>query len=381
MRKLVVGTQPSVASLSPAVQDALKRCFVVDPGQRATAAEAAACFAALCPRPPMKQAELEALQRKLTDEAAALQQEKAAFAAERDMLQQEIRRVVAERDTLEQEKAAFAAEQDRVQREDETRVIAATDTDAKSKAAAVAASLADYEGAVYIRASYDVAHFEILLAGVKKIKGDVRIECSPITEDELLRLFGSVQEITGYLLIENVSLANVEGLRSLTNIGGYLSINRNGNLVSVEGLRSLKFIRNTIYAPRGGLAILLNDNPILARGLPFPALTCKSGFVYPESVNAYVTANIPALSSFPWCLFCFDFCFDFFGFGFHCFQIELGLTPAQPTAKWNCARAFEPASITIFFINVPVPHSNPETANYSQAACGIGYQRVLPRPI
>jgi hypothetical protein len=134
-------------------------------------------------------------------------------------------------------------------------------------------------------------------------------------------MFGYVQEITGQLVF--VSAANlvsleglrsltkigasltvvycpvvsVEGLRSLTNIGGAFNIAGNGILASVEGLRNLMFIRGNY----NGNAISLNGNPVLARGLPFPALTCKTGGNGPSPNNAYVINNIPALNIKPSC--------------------------------------------------------------------------------
>ncbi len=88
----------------------------------------------------------------------------------------------------------------------------------------------------------------------------------------------SLTTIGGYLGIYfHQKLTSVQGLRSLANIGGYLWMSGNSNLVSVEGLQNLKFIRGTF----GGNAIMLHVNPALARGLPFPALTCKAGPVYP----------------------------------------------------------------------------------------------------
>jgi hypothetical protein len=86
-------------------------------------------------------------------------------------------------------------------------------------------------------------------------------------------------------------------LRSLTNVGGYLAIVSNTNLASVEGLRSLKSIRDT----NNGYVINLDSNPVLARGLPFPELTCNAGPVWPCGNNAYVTANIAALNRVPKC--------------------------------------------------------------------------------
>jgi hypothetical protein len=138
------------------------------------------------------------------------------------------------------------------------------------------------------------------LSGFYKIQGFVRIQSTLITEEQLLTVFGHVQQITGYLEIyNNTNLVGVEGLHSLTNVSGYLSISRNTNLVSVEGLRSLKSIRGT-YA--GQYTIYLDLNPALARGLPFPALTCKAFRpAWPNDNNAYVTANIPAINSLPTC--------------------------------------------------------------------------------
>jgi hypothetical protein len=117
---------------------------------------------------------------------------------------------------------------------------------------------------------------------------------------EGLRSLTSVGE---YLrLINNANLASVEGLRSLVSVGGWLSIWSNTNLVSVEGLRSLKSIRGT---GQNGHAIYLYSNPALARGLPFPALTCKAGPAWPGDAtypnNAYVTANIPAINNVSTC--------------------------------------------------------------------------------
>ena len=134
-----------------------------------------------------------------------------------------------------------------------------------------------------------------------------------------------MQQITGFLSISNtVNLVSIEGLRSLTNIGSYLYIGDNNNLASVEGLRSLinvgwflAIVSNAKLASveglrslksiggNGGGSVNLVNNPVLAHGLPFPALTCKTGPISPGSAsqpnNAYVTANIAALDSVPPC--------------------------------------------------------------------------------
>jgi hypothetical protein len=111
-------------------------------------------------------------------------------------------------------------------------------------------------------------------------------------------MLGNVREITEYIWIQNVaSLANLEGLRRLTTVGGYIYINGNANLVSIEGLRNLKSIQG------GGTTTAINlvGNTVLASGLPFPSLTCKTGTVYPTGNTAYVTANMAEMSNLPPC--------------------------------------------------------------------------------
>jgi hypothetical protein len=202
-------------------------------------------------------------------------------------------------------------------------VINCVSTPACNTFAALPSCLATYVGSITVTDA-NVAAVTTLLRGYYKIQGNVNLESTTITDEQLLTAFGHVQQITGYLIINyntklastegvrsltnvgwylnmysNTNLVSVEGLRSLTNVGGHLDIEGNTNLASVEGLRSLKSIRGTA---NGVHAIVLYSNPNLARGLPFPALTCKAGPVYPESRNsAYVIANIPAINSLPPC--------------------------------------------------------------------------------
>ncbi len=82
-----------------------------------------------------------------------------------------------------------------------------------------------YKGDVRIETEADVARFAPLLRGVTKIEGDVDTTCAPITDAQLLDLFGHVQEITGILQMNgNTHLTNLEGLRSVTIVGGGLYI-------------------------------------------------------------------------------------------------------------------------------------------------------------
>ena len=163
-------------------------------------------------------------------------------------------------------------------------------------------SLRKISGNLWIYSNTNLFNVEGLRS-LTTIDGDLQISNTSLASVEGLR---SLTNVGGYLYIDaNNNLASVEGLRSLTNIGGYLVMDNNKNLASVEGLRSLKFIRGSSE----GKAIYLYNNPILAHGLPFPALTCKSGAVcdaacgsmFGHSNNAYVNANIPALSSLPSC--------------------------------------------------------------------------------
>ncbi len=71
---------------------------------------------------------------------------------------------------------------------------------------------------------------------------------------------------------------------------------------ALAGLRNLKTIRGSV---NGGVAIYLCSNPVLAAGLPFPALTCKAGRVYPGGLsdpnNAYVNSFLTVLNAIPSC--------------------------------------------------------------------------------
>ena len=175
---------------------------------------------------------------------------------------------------------------------------------------------------------------------------------APITEVQLLDLFGHVQDITGYLDIdgnanlnslegmhsltfvggflalrrcarlstleglrgvtfvggymyirENVSLTTLEGLRGVTTVCGDLNIHSNAALTTLEGLRNLEVIRN---AGRDLNSLALFDNPNLAHGLPFPKLRVNNGGVYLGGEpyghpvpNAYVASHRAALERVP----------------------------------------------------------------------------------
>jgi hypothetical protein len=197
--------------------------------------------------------------------------------------------------------------------------------------AATAAVNKVYKGNVLLNDAASIAKFSALLCGVTKIEGDVDIGSeygadfdpgSRITEAQLAAMFGAVRDITGrvgivlchglssleglrslttiggYLWIDgNTSLASVEGLRALTAIGGYLDIFGNRCLATVEGLRNLKCIRGSTYK---GHAISLLANGELARGLPFPALLCKNGKARRSSLNNdYVKLHLAALKRVP----------------------------------------------------------------------------------
>lgn len=136
-----------------------------------------------------------------------------------------------------------------------------------------------------------------MFSTVRKITGRLCIIlCSHLTSLNGLR---SLTTIGGFLQIGNCDgLTRVDGLRSLTTIGGMLNITFNKHLTSVEGLRNLKRIRRS---NGNGEAILLGGNPNLARGLPFPALQCKNGTVSLKDNNAYVKLHHAALEKIPTC--------------------------------------------------------------------------------
>jgi hypothetical protein len=101
---------------------------------------------------------------------------------------------------------------------------------------------------VNIAVDADIYAFTLILSGVNKVQGNVGIGCtfssgcqgSPITEAQLLTVFGNLKQITGNLdIVSNTNLGSIEGLRNLTSVGGYLNISGNPNLSNVEGLRSL----------------------------------------------------------------------------------------------------------------------------------------------
>jgi hypothetical protein len=179
-----------------------------------------------------------------------------------------------------------------------------------------------YTGDVRIATEADVSRFAPLLRGVTKIDGNVDTMGAPITEAQLLDLFGHVQEVTGYLDVDsNANLTSVDGLRSVTTVCGYLAvrncanlttleglrgvtsvggdlfIHSNPSLTTLEGLRNLEVIRNTEGA---STSLDLINNPLVARGLPFPKLRVNNGDVYlGNEPNAYVASHRAALERVP----------------------------------------------------------------------------------
>jgi hypothetical protein len=70
-----------------------------------------------------------------------------------------------------------------------------------------------YTGDVRIATEADIARFGPLLRSVTKIEGDVDTTSAPITDAQLLDLFGHVQEITGKLdIVDNIKLSNRKAL-------------------------------------------------------------------------------------------------------------------------------------------------------------------------
>jgi hypothetical protein len=136
-----------------------------------------------------------------------------------------------------------------------------------------------------------------------------------ITDAQLLDLLGYVQEITGKLNIEsNTCLTSVEGLRSVTTVGGYPYIYRNTKLAPLGGFRgvttvdgNLRIKSNTslttleglhnlemIHTNTGGRSTSLSlvNNPTFARGLPSPKLCLSAtNLTVIPALNAHVASQ------------------------------------------------------------------------------------------
>jgi hypothetical protein len=108
----------------------------------------------------------------------------------------------------------------------------------------------------------------------------------------------SVTTIGGCLDVRNcASLTTLEGLRGVTTVDRYLYVGGNARLITLEGLRNLEVIRNTA---RVSTSLDLIDNPNVARGLPFPKLRANNGGVNLGSApNAFIASHRAALERVP----------------------------------------------------------------------------------
>lgn len=98
------------------------------------------------------------------------------------------------------------------------------------------------------------------------VKGDVAL-FSP----DLLPSLRCVEEITGALTIQNLSLESLSGLDSLTQVGGDLTISGNNALVSLSGLEALTSV---------GGGLMIGDNNALASLSGLESLTSVGGSLF-----------------------------------------------------------------------------------------------------
>ncbi|EDQ84081.1 uncharacterized protein MONBRDRAFT_30615 [Monosiga brevicollis MX1] len=97
-------------------------------------------------------------------------------------------------------------------------------------------------------------------SNVAYVMGNVRLtSCPLLTANDLLQVFRKLVQVSGDLkfdLQKNDALTNVNGLATLTSVGGYLYINSNDALANVDGLGSVASVGGHLHI--SGNAVLTN---------------------------------------------------------------------------------------------------------------------------
>ncbi len=107
-----------------------------------------------------------------------------------------------------------------------------------------------------------------------------------------LQGLSNIEELGKNVFILDTQLTDLDGLQSLTKIGGSLYIEDNMNLASLVGFQNVSSIAENISSPVVGLGILIRNNPGLTSIQEFSGLIELRGGVL-LSNNGLLSLNGP----------------------------------------------------------------------------------------